>query len=601
MEIQYLIVTALKNISFSNKRSYYFINSNEGDAVLYNTQSKLGKNINLWNLKDKSGNYLIRNQARLALTHGGGFLRNYFMKPDSNGNQEYPKLSYVKMFEPYNWHIGTGEYLDDIREDIKNEVLEYIASIRYGKNGYLFANTSDGYALVNDGKKLQTPRYWFDNPVFQKELKASKNKDGDFFFYKFKKLEDDTLFPKMAFVKHYEKWDWILGTGVYIDEVEIELLRKKELLKENIICQIIIIGLILSIFAVLIYVVAKKIVDYLDDNMSYLTDSFSKASQSNVEVETDKLTFEEFKVLANSLNDTLKSRNDVEENLKDYIKIVNENVIISSTDTLGVITSVSKAFCKVSGYSKDELIGRSHNIVRHIDTSKKFFAEMWSKLKVGKSWTGECKNRTKYDKEYWLSAFIHPNYIDNHLVGYTCIAEDITDKKRVELLSITDGLTSLYNRRYFNEKIIEEISRSKREEKHLCFMMIDVDYFKNYNDMYGHQEGDKVLIKISDELKHYTQRASDFAFRLGGEEFGLLCSNFNKEEAFDFANKIRHAIESLKIEHEGSSSHVYITVSIGLVVKTGSEIINDDIFYKEADEALYEAKEMGRNKVMLKK
>jgi diguanylate cyclase (GGDEF)-like protein/PAS domain S-box-containing protein len=242
-------------------------------------------------------------------------------------------------------------------------------------------------------------------------------------------------------------------------------------------------------------------------------------------------------------------------------------VIISSTNKEGIIEEVSEAFCKISGYSKEELIGKSHNIVRHEDMSKEVYENMWKDLSAGKVWKGEIKNKNKKGDTYWVEAIIQPNYENDNFVGYTAIRTNITNKKIIEHLSITDELTQMYNRRYFNKIIEEELNRRKREKTFISFMMIDIDYFKKYNDTYGHQAGDKALQNIASVFKMSSKRSGDFVFRLGGEEFAMIFYAENKDKALDFATSIKEEIEGLKIEHKTSDVSEFITVSIGLIYK----------------------------------
>ena len=169
----------------------------------------------------------------------------------------------------------------------------------------------------------------------------------------------------------------------------------------------------------------------------------------------------------------------------------------------------------------------------------------------------------------------------------------------IEQLSITDELTKLYNRRHFNTVFPKEIQRAARKKNTISFLVFDIDYFKQYNDNYGHQKGDEVLRTIGQVLKKYCQRASDIALRLGGEEFGIIFSDLNHEEALMFAEEIRFAIEDAQIEHHFSGAARYITASFGLVTLLANPKVTMDYFYKQADEALYQAKNSGRNRVVV--
>jgi len=180
------------------------------------------------------------------------------------------------------------------------------------------------------------------------------------------------------------------------------------------------------------------------------------------------------------------------------------------------------------------------------------------------------------------------------------VRHDITSQKRLEEISIRDELTGLYNRRYFNEVIQRELKRLRRAKKHLSFIMLDVDHFKFFNDTYGHCEGDRVLKEIGIALQSILHRGSDYAFRMGGEEFGVLFSELDPEHSEAFAKTICETILELKIPHAKNSAGEYVTASLGLLVANlESDIIDENALYTMADEALYQAKAQGRNRVCI--
>jgi diguanylate cyclase (GGDEF)-like protein/PAS domain S-box-containing protein len=287
--------------------------------------------------------------------------------------------------------------------------------------------------------------------------------------------------------------------------------------------------------------------------------------------------------------------------LVNYVDIVDKYVITSSTDVKGVITSTSDAFCEISGYSQEELLGATHRIVRHEDMPESIYEELWSTISSGKTWEGEIKNKKKNGGYYWVQAYISPNFDEQgNISGYTAIREDITNKKLAEALSVTDELTSLSNRRHFNNLFPQEIARAEREQKTFVLMIIDVDYFKSYNDNYGHQQGDNVLQQIARVLQDTLRRAGDFAFRIGGEEFAVIVTVENNADAVVIAENLRRSVEGLGLAHEHSEVASVVTISIG--VKThhcgGDQPAQTDLIYRLADDALYQAKEKGRNQVV---
>jgi len=282
-----------------------------------------------------------------------------------------------------------------------------------------------------------------------------------------------------------------------------------------------------------------------------------------------------------------------------FLDIVDKNVITSTTDLSGRISSASQAFCNISGYSKKELLGKNHNIVRHSDMPSEIYKDLWETIKSGKVWNGELLNKRKDGTSYWVDTTITPQYDSaGKLYSFTAIRQDITDKKTIEILSITDSLTKLYNRRHFNVTFENEISRIKRDGKYLSFLMMDIDHFKLYNDTYGHQKGDHVLEKVGEVLNIHTKRASDFAFRLGGEEFGILFSGLNESDALHFAQTVIKSIEDLKIEHCKNSASKYVTASAGLIVSKSEMLRNSKEIYLLTDDLLYKAKQEGRNRVI---
>ena len=158
--------------------------------------------------------------------------------------------------------------------------------------------------------------------------------------------------------------------------------------------------------------------------------------------------------------------------------------------------------------------------------------------------------------------------------------------------SIHDGLTGLHNRRYFNERLIDEVDRAKRYGAYLSLLIIDIDHFKHVNDQYGHPVGDNVLVWISEVFRNKL-RNTDLVARYGGEEFAIILLNTQKDKAVEIAEFLRCAVaESAFPENE----NVKVTISVG-VSTLGIDTNSFDGLISKADKALYNAKSQGRNKV----
>jgi diguanylate cyclase (GGDEF)-like protein len=173
---------------------------------------------------------------------------------------------------------------------------------------------------------------------------------------------------------------------------------------------------------------------------------------------------------------------------------------------------------------------------------------------------------------------------------------ELANKKLLNMVNI-DSLTGLANRRYFDEVLNIELRRSIRTKSSLSLLMCDIDFYKLYNDYYGHVQGDECLKKIASCFKSTFMRATDTAARFGGEEFAVILPNTNLEEARHSAIKLCEMINSLKLPHTGSHIADHITISAGIACMQPDERLLDTELVQMADEALYAAKDKGRNRI----
>lgn len=168
---------------------------------------------------------------------------------------------------------------------------------------------------------------------------------------------------------------------------------------------------------------------------------------------------------------------------------------------------------------------------------------------------------------------------------------------RMEQMSITDPLTKLSNRRYFDSRLTEEIARAKRHQRTLCVIMLDIDHFKHVNDTYGHPMGDTVLKGVAQLIRKHA-RSTDLPARYGGEEFILVCTDTTREDAVVLAERLRQTMEEAEFVGEGENQGLvlHITVSLGVAAFPEDAQEPNDLV-ERADEALYQAKKSGRNRV----
>ncbi|BAO44394.1 diguanylate cyclase domain-containing protein [Thiolapillus brandeum] len=168
---------------------------------------------------------------------------------------------------------------------------------------------------------------------------------------------------------------------------------------------------------------------------------------------------------------------------------------------------------------------------------------------------------------------------------------------QLQQLSVTDGLTGIANRRYFDAKLEHALNANKRQSDCLNLLLMDVDYFKQYNDHYGHQQGDKCLKMIAKVLEEYSVRTGEVAARYGGEEFAMIFPMNDEPQIRRVAEKIRVAIAHLKIPHAKSDISDFVTVSMGICTVHGGSGATAEQLIQASDQALYKAKAAGRNRI----
>ncbi|MGK7945198.1 MAG: diguanylate cyclase [Microcystaceae cyanobacterium] len=170
--------------------------------------------------------------------------------------------------------------------------------------------------------------------------------------------------------------------------------------------------------------------------------------------------------------------------------------------------------------------------------------------------------------------------------------------KKLEKASQTDELTQIANRRRFNEVLEQEWRRSHREQLPLSLILFDVDYFKPYNDYYGHPMGDKCLSQLAQATQGVVGRSTDVVARYGGEEFAILLPNTDQTGAITIARQLQQAIATLAIPHQRSEVSEVVTVSMGIstIIPSDHQPSSSDILVNQADQFLYDAKHQGRNR-----
>ena len=282
----------------------------------------------------------------------------------------------------------------------------------------------------------------------------------------------------------------------------------------------------------------------------------------------------------------------INKNNNKQLYLIDQNILTAKLTLNREVIEISNAFCRILNVQKNTIL---HTKKDYFFTDKEQFKQFETKIYSGKEHS--CEIYITVDKEkIWFVLEIFPEFDTMFNLSYFNIfLTNITDKKKIEEVSIKDTLTGLYNRNYFEMIFEKEVRRSKRDKKPLSVVMLDVDFFKQFNDSYGHQEGDRALKAVAHVLAAHTNRSYDYAFRVGGEEFVILSYQKDFQALGEFVKIILNEVESLKISHKNSGVSDYLTVSAGTVLFGNEHLLNTDDMYKSVDTQLYEAKSKGRN------
>ncbi|MEA3353326.1 MAG: diguanylate cyclase [Campylobacterota bacterium] len=294
----------------------------------------------------------------------------------------------------------------------------------------------------------------------------------------------------------------------------------------------------------------------------------------------------------------IKNISKTDKQIKKHFHIIDQNIMSATLDEKFNIKDVSNAFARHLGFEKNELLKKTNNFLYN-DCDEERSKMITRVVQSGEAWNGEIKKLDYHNEIKWLHSNIQPIFNDDYeVIGYTNIFHDIEAQKKIEEISNVDGLTNLYNRRFFDNIFLDQIKISQRNKKILVFVMMDIDHFKQYNDTYGHQAGDITLKKVASVIKKSLKRPDDYTFRLGGEEFGMLYKVKNINEAVAIADNTRKDIEALEIEHTGNSASKFVTISMGVYTIEADKDYDVEEIYKATDELLYKAKQKGRNQVV---
>ncbi len=361
VEMQEMVKEALRSIRFNKGRGYYFAFNLRGIEELYADKPEMeGKD--MLSVQGAKGEYVVKDMLDIVRRDKEGFYKYTWMKPNKEGH--FPKIAYVKLFEPFGWVIGTGEYLDDVESDIQKEVIGFIEQIRYKEDGYIFVGQWDGVSLTIPAKGQNMWNVTDSNgkKIVQELIRLAKEGSG-YFEYVMPKLQDKRPAPKLSYVVGVPEWKWYVGTGIYVDEIETTIEQRKKEFEQQIINHLVKIALVLAGLVLLVLFVALVVFRKAKKNLDSFSTFFERATVELNEINPDIMDFIELQDLANSANEMVKARKQAEKALREsedrFVAIFNtqlNGIVIIDPETHTIVDANTAALDMI-GATRADVIG----------------------------------------------------------------------------------------------------------------------------------------------------------------------------------------------------------------------------------------------------
>ncbi|MCV6590396.1 MAG: EAL domain-containing protein [Marinobacterium sp.] len=573
-EIQALIRETLRDVRFFHGRGYLFVDDMDGNVILLPTTPDL-EGRSLYNNQDDTGFYIMRGLIEKANSPAGEGVVRYRWYPPGDQTEMVDKIAYVKKFKPYNWLIGTGDYIYRIQNDLKEKALQRISATRFGDSGYIAVLSSEYRSILSSAARPDSsdPFNAEQERTVVRELLNFAENGGGFYQYTWFYPGSNQPVPKLSLVSKVEQTDWVLVAGIYPGEIEAAIAKQQRRLEQNIRQDMWILLGMLTAAAIITLLLALLFAGWF------------------------RRLFHRYQQNIESQQAALKRNAQALEIAARVFDNANEGILVTNPD--GVIVAANPALSRITGYSTQELIGERPSLLSSGQHDSYFFAQLWQQLREEGYWQGEIWNRRKNGEIYpqWLSITTSKDprgEIANYVAAVTDISERKNAEQQLQYLADYDSLTDLPNRRLFGRKVDQAVLRCQQHlQQQFALIFIDLDRFKNINDSLGHAAGDQVLQSVARRLSQAIN-PGDTVSRLGGDEFVILINHQNaRAEALRLAERLLISLsEPILVDNQ----ELAVTPSQGVAVypQHGKDF---DTLLRNADAALYAAKDNGRNNV----
>jgi len=319
-QIEKRIHDALYPVNWDNGLGYYFVLSMQGLVKVYSGKPDL-ESKNIKELQDDSGKYIVKEFIEIVSSSKKEDYSMYFWYKPDDQSKMYPKISFVKLFEPFQWIIGAGGYLDDVERELQERAKNKMSRLRYRADSYIFVLDSTGKMLIHPtlpqlvGKNVWDMMDVNKVKLIQQLIQESQKPEGGYVNYVWTQPSTGKLVPKLSYAQYFKDWDWVICTGVYLNDTEEVIGRNKVELREQLDQRLLLLGMLYIGLIVIIFIVSYLFFRTIDKEFRVFAAFFSEAATHNVFLEKAKLSFVEFMRLAETANQMILERKQIEENL----------------------------------------------------------------------------------------------------------------------------------------------------------------------------------------------------------------------------------------------------------------------------------------------
>jgi diguanylate cyclase (GGDEF)-like protein/PAS domain S-box-containing protein len=489
-------------------------------------------------------------------------------------------------------------------QEARRRALQELTDLRYDEWNYFWITDLQPVLLAHPEARDLVGRNVVDvtdpdgRALFREFVTTAVNQGGGVVYYKWPKPGERAPVRKLAYVRHFEPWGWVIGSGLYLDDIEAYAV-------ETALRLIVLAAGAAGSALIILWLVRRSIVRPLraaTDVMKRLADGDHDVSPEEVggndEVGDLMRAMRVFKQTQDE-NQAMRRAMDEEARITGIVfNTISEAVVVTDKDNR--IRRVNPAFTRTTGYRAEDVIGSNPRMLQSGRHEAGFYQEMWSAIARNGFWVGEIWNRRADGQVYPEALSIHAVRDDDgatteHVAIFSDISERKSREMRMRWRAEHDALTGLPNRAGFEEMLTLSLCASRRHGGLLAVLFIDLDGFKAVNDTHGHDVGDELLRLVATRLQA-SVRENDHVARLGGDEFTVILGSLRRcEDAAAVAEKLLYAVcEPCAL----TAATAHLGASIGVAFPANETETTWELV-KRADQSMYRAKATGRNSVVV--